>query len=238
MIKRAIISLCIAYLGCITFAQAQTNLRVEENETIALTLSRTDFNRLFVEGDKITKLRFPEGNLSVENDKDGSVYLDVKDDKPFTVFVTTQRGTHFSTTIKASDMTGQTIGLIAIHSNSAKLKGNAMPKAGKVTPENELVALVSSVEKEEQKAGFKSQKPGLQSVQIKPNLTSTLVYTLSNPKKMGQKFEIKNTGKKPISFEDKWFKDKDTKALLVKERVVYPNETITVVRIEEGVTHG
>lgn len=238
MIKRAIISLCIVYLGCVPFAEAQTRLNVEENETIELTLSRTDFNRLFVEGDKITTLRFPEGNLSVENDKDGSVYLDVKDDKPFTLFVTTQRGSHFSATIKADDMTGQTIGLIASNSNSAKLKRTVMPMATKTSPENELVALVSSVEKEEQKTGFKAQRPNLKSVQIKPNLTSKLIYTLSNAQKMGQKFEIKNTGRKPVSFEDKWFKDKDTKALLVKDRVVYPNETITVVRIEEGVQHG
>lgn len=238
MIKRVIISLCIVYLGCVPFAKAQTRLNVEENETIELTLSHTDFNRLFVEGDKITTLRFPDGDLRVENDKDGSVYLEVREEKPFTLFVTTERGTHFSATIKASEMTGQTIGLMAVNSNSAKLKGTVMPQAAKISPENELIALVSSVEKEEQKTGFKAQRPSLKSVQIKPNLTSTLVYTLSNAKKMGQKFEIKNTGRKPVPFDDKWFKDKDTKALLVKDKVIYPNETITVVRIEEGVTHG
>jgi len=238
MIKKAIISLCIACLGCVSHVQAQTRLSVEENETIELTLSRTDFNRMFVEGDKITTLRFPDGDLRVENDKDGSVYLEVREDKPFTLFVTTKRGTHFSALIKASEMTGQTIGLMAANPNSAKPKGTASSTATKANPENELVALVSSVEKEEQKTGFKAQRPNLKSVQIKPNLTSTLIYTLSNAQKMGQKFEIKNTGKKPVSFDDTWFKDKDTKALLVKDKVVYPNETITVVRIEEGVTHG
>ncbi|ERH42685.1 hypothetical protein N751_16510 [Legionella pneumophila str. Leg01/11] len=238
MIKRALISLCIAYLGCVTCAEAQTRLNVEENETIELTLSHSDFNRLFVEGDKITTLRYPEGTLRVENDKDGSVYLEVREEKPFTLFVTTERGTHFSALIKASEMTGQTIGLMAANPNNVKPKGTASSTATKANPENELVALVSSVEKEEQKAGFKAQRPNLKSVQIKPNLTSKLVYTLSNAQKMGQKFEIKNTGKKPVSFDDKWFKDKDTKALLVKDKVVYPNETITVVRIEEGVTHG
>jgi conjugal transfer pilus assembly protein TraK len=238
MIKRVLIISCIAWLSGVTLVQAQTGLRVKENETIELTLSRNDFNRFFVEDDKITTLRFPENYLGVENDKDGSVYVSVKYDKPFTLFVTTEKGTHFSAVIKLSDTLGQTIGFSAINPRVEKIKGELKPKALQKVPEEELVALVSSVEKEEKRAGFKAQRPSLKSVQIKPNLTSTLVYTLSNDKKMGQKFKIKNTGKKPISFEDHWFKDKDTQALLVKERVVYPNETITVVRIEEGVKHG
>lgn len=231
-------SLGVVFLGCATLSHAQTILNVEENETIELNLSRTDFNRLFVEGDKITKIRFPEGNLSVENDKDGSIYLDVKEEKPFTLFVTTQSGSHFSATIKTGEMTGQTIGLLAVNSQSSKSKVMLTSKIAQKNPENELIALVSSVEKEEQKSGFKSQRPSLKPVLLKSNLTSTLVYTLSDSKKMGQKFEIKNTGRKPVTFDDKWFKDNDTKALLVKQRVVYPNETITVVRIEEGVRHG
>lgn len=238
MIKKALIVSCIVWTSCVSIVEAQTKLRVEENETIELRLSRTDFNRLFVEGDKITTLRFPEGNLGVENDKDGSVYLNVKDDKPFTLFITTERGTHFSATINTGEMMGQTIGFLAANTNPVNDKEIRISKTQKVTHENELVALIASVEKEEQKTGFKAQRPDLKSVQIKPSLTSTLVYTLSNAQQMGQKFKIKNTGKKPVSFDDKWFKDKDTKALLVKERVVYPNETITVVRIEEGVTHG
>ncbi|MGL6029915.1 MAG: type-F conjugative transfer system secretin TraK [Legionella sp.] len=231
-------SLCIACLGCTPLVQAQTLLNVEENETIELNLSSTDFNRLFVTGDKITKLRFPEGNLTVENDKDGSIYLDVKENKPFTLFVTTQSGAHFSATIKTGEMTGQTIGLMAAHSKSSTPARVFSAKSHKNNSEQELVALVSSVEKEEQKAGFKSQRPSIKPVLIKSNVTSTLVYTLSDAKKMGQKFEIKNTGRRPVTFDDKWFKDSDTKALLVKERVIYPNETITVVRIEEGVRHG
>lgn len=225
-------------MTCLSLAQAQTKFNVGENETIELTLSRTDFNRLFVEGDKITALRFPEGYLSVENDKDGSVYLDVKDDRAFTLFVTTQSGTHFSALIKAADTAGQTIGFMPTTPKLATLKTTPKPSVLVKTPENELVALVHSVEKEESKPGFLAQKPNHKPIQIKPGLSSRLVYTLGNAQKMGQKFKITNTTKKPVLFEDKWFKDKDTKALLVKERVVYPNETITVVRIEEGVKHG
>lgn len=237
MIKRAIVISFIAYLGWAPFAQAQTRLNIKENETIELTLSRNDFNRLFVEDDKITILRFPDDYLGVENDKDGSVYVNVKYDKPFTLFVTTEKGIHFSAIITLNDELGKTIGF-ATNSPIAKIKEELKPKSTQKAVEKELVALVSSVEKEEPKTGFKAQRPSVNSIQLKPNLTSTLVYTLSNAQQMGQKFQVKNTGRRPVSFEDKWFKDKDTKALLVKERVVYPNETITVVRIEEGVTHG
>ncbi len=238
MIKKTIVITCALWLGCISLAEAQTKLSVTENDTIELTLSFTDFNRLYVEGDKITTVRFPDGDLKVENDKDGSVYLEVRESKPFTLFVTTECGTHFSAIIKTAEMTGQTIGLMAVNPDSSNHKETLMSKAPKIAPENELVALVSSVDKEEQRPGFKAQRPGLKPVQIKPGLTSKLVYTLSNAQKMGQKFQIKNTGKRPVSFDEKWFKDKDTKALLVKERVIYPNQTITVVRIEEGVRHG
>lgn len=71
---------------------AKDLIGVQENDHVALTLSHDNFNRLYVEGDKITRLRFPEGAMSVENDEDGSVYLDVKDEKPFTLFISTQKG--------------------------------------------------------------------------------------------------------------------------------------------------
>ena len=237
MLKKSMLILSAILLAGALPLQAQTKLAINENEMLDLVLSKNDFNRLFVEGDKVAALRFPEGYLSVENDADGSVYLDVKDDRVFTLFVTTQKGRHFSARIKTDDVAGQTIGFVQ---SQQALK--ASKTVGRDVARNkyqaEMKALVLSTEREEQKAGYHGQKLRQKPVNITTSLHAQLIYTLSNAQKMGQKFKLINQGKQPVIFKDRWFKDKDTKALLVKERTIYPGTSITVVRVEEGVQHG
>jgi type-F conjugative transfer system secretin TraK len=219
-------------------ANAQSIYKFKENENIELKVSRDNATRLFVENDKISKVRYPEGYLDVDNDEDGSIYLNVKDDRNFTLFITTAKNRHLSATIRINDSLGETIKLTPVIERK-RLANVIKHKQNKAQAyENQITSLVSAAESERSSAGYKAKKENMKSVRIKPYLTSKLVYTLSNPLQMAQKFTLTNFGNTPVLFDEKWFKDKDTKALLVKDKVIYPHASINVVRIEKGARHG
>src|SRR5262249_3755778 len=102
-------------------------MQFEEGEQFNLSLSHINFNRVFVEGEKITKLRYPMGTfvvdkseLNVSSGSDGSVYLKPVFDAPITVFFSTDKGHHFSITIKSDESSGKTLRLLV--KNQTQLK--------------------------------------------------------------------------------------------------------------------
>ena len=217
-----------------TPVQAEKVLTFKENDNVALSISRDNFNRLLVAGDKITNLRFPQNYLSIENDKDGSVYLDAKDDRPFTLFVTTQKGRHFSATITLSQSQGQTIKFVPFKPKPKRLVTKSKPK---LSHQTKLVRLIKAVEKEKNLAGYTPSAANGKPVSLVPNLKSHFNYALENNHEIAQKFTLENRGWKPIRFDEKWFKNKETLALLVKSNVIYPHQSLEVIRVQ-GASHG
>ena len=90
-----------------------TVVHFDNNQQITVTLSRTGINRLFVRGDKIVSIAAPDGYLSDRNDQQGSVYANVLVREPFSAFVITQGGRHFSVMVMPKTIPSQTIELIA-----------------------------------------------------------------------------------------------------------------------------
>src|SRR3990167_4719347 len=102
-------------------------IQFEEGEQFNISLSHINFNRVFVEGEKITKLRYPMGTFVVDKSEfnnpdgsDGSVYLKPVFDAPITVFFATDKGHHFSFTIKSNESAGKTLQLLV--KNQTQLK--------------------------------------------------------------------------------------------------------------------
>jgi len=88
----------------------------EDGEQFNLTLSGINFNRVFVEGEKITQLSYPAGAFAVDKSEmesavsqEGSVYLKPMSDTPLTVFFTTDKGHHFSLSVNVSETFGKTV---------------------------------------------------------------------------------------------------------------------------------
>ncbi len=213
---------------------AETVVPIKENENVTIQISKDNYNRLLFEKDKIIKLRFPQNHLSVERDDDGSVYLDALDDRPFTLFVTTKGGRHFSALVTVSESTGETIRFIEKTIPVSKVAQKTKPKD---TYAEKIKSLVAATEREEELAGFKANAIRVKPVYLKPSLKAELAWSLSDKNTVSQKFLLANRSSKPIRFDKNWFKDKKTKALLVKSEVIYPNQTVDVVRVLE-VSHG
>jgi len=88
----------------------QPNVIVIHNNVQAnIKLSLTDINRFFVRGQKITSIDAPSGLLSAHNDSSGSVYVNIYGHTPFTAFVSTNEGLHFSLLIMPAALPGKTI---------------------------------------------------------------------------------------------------------------------------------
>ena len=103
------IYIAIMGLSSIVGVHAETKLNFTENSNIKFSISRAQYNRLLVKNDAIKSLYYPEKNLTVKYLEDGSVYADALDDRPFTLFVETKAGRHFSAKISIENVDGQTI---------------------------------------------------------------------------------------------------------------------------------
>lgn len=235
MIKRI---LCMSAIGSLFFlsgmVHAESVVPFKENENVEITISKDNYNRIFVENDKILKLRFPEGYLQSQNDEDGSVYVDALDDRPFTLFITTKKGRHLSASVKLADTLGKTIKLkpkrrVAFNSvrHRANTKAQSLP----------ILKLIKAVSAEKQMKGYTALKEKQRDVNLGRHVKSHLIYSLSNKKEVAQKFAVTNTGWKPVRFDRKWFKNKETLGLMVNRDVIYPGKTLVVSRVQE-VQHG
>lgn len=106
--------------GMATAGSIPSVISFEEGEQFNLSLSSINFNRVFVEGERIIKLSYPERAFTVDksemddpNSIEGSIYLKPAFDVPITLFLTTDKGHHFSLTITPNEAVGKTLKLMA-----------------------------------------------------------------------------------------------------------------------------
>jgi len=115
---------CFVLLLCAMHAHATTTQVFRENADVAVNLSHANYNRLVVRDDKITKAHFPEGSMVVKSENDGSLYVMAALQEPFTLFLTTEKGHHFSATVSSEKTLGKTVEFIPqlIHAQPNKTK--------------------------------------------------------------------------------------------------------------------
>ena len=93
---------------------------LNDNDQTALTLSTSDINRLYVVGDKITGVNGPQDLYMAKNDPSGSVYLNVFGRVPFSLFVSTASGKHFSLFVLPKAVVGKTVSFTISGGRGAK----------------------------------------------------------------------------------------------------------------------
>src|SRR3990167_2295355 len=102
-----------------------TVIDINNNAQINIALSSEDINRIFVKNQKITSINAPSGLLTGHNDSSGSIYANINGDTPFTAFISTNLGMHFSLLIMPKSEPGQTI---EFKSNQIQPKSNVIIK--------------------------------------------------------------------------------------------------------------
>lgn len=116
--KTLSLSILTVLISSISYASsdnltAPTVISIDPNSQASVNLSETDINRLYVQGEKITSINFPGSMLSAHNDTSGGIYVNTTSNAPFTAFVSTNVGLHFSLLIIPKSIPGQTIKFIA-----------------------------------------------------------------------------------------------------------------------------
>jgi conjugal transfer pilus assembly protein TraK len=119
-VQRILFMASLLCSGMATAGSIPSVISFEEGEQFNLSLSSINFNRVFVEGEKIIKLSYPERAFTVDksemddpNSIEGSIYLKPAFDVPITLFLTTDKGHHFSLTITPNEAVGKTLKLMA-----------------------------------------------------------------------------------------------------------------------------
>ena len=214
-------------LSSTTFAS--TSVAIKDNSDKQITLSRNNINRLFIENDKVADFKFPKGRMQIIGGKgaiedDGSVYITDVSEKPFTLFVTSQKGHHFSLTVQGEEGLGKTLSLIP--------ETPAIPAAKKWehkdTYEKTLSNLMASVIHGDVPDGYGVQKKTFskriqwsKSVQLKP------VKVVKGDKLMAEVFHVENRTKQIIYLKERYF-TKGTLAVSLSSRELKPLSKVSL----------
>lgn len=106
------------YLLFLLFSQntvALQSVPIGDNQTKGITISSNELSRIFVKDDRIQNVRGLEGAYLLTKDTiQGQVYVKPTtpyQNKPFNLFVTTEKGRNFNLMVKATSSIGQDIEL-------------------------------------------------------------------------------------------------------------------------------
>ena len=228
---------------CAGNAASQTLLAVKDNSDVALQLSQSNYNRLVVQGDKIVEAVFPETAMGIKRDEqDGSVYVMLTAQaSPFTLFLTTELGHHFSVTVTGEQGLGKTVELVApklaIASNPAKVAPNLSPKITEDAHQAAMLEVIKHMERGEKMPGMAIKHPFGQVERMGAGLSLIPKEIWTGEGVEASRLEVYNGGAKPLNLLPEWFESKNVTAMKLSAPTLKPHETAILYRVRE-VAHG
>ena len=230
-----ILSLCVSVSSF-----SLTSAHFKENADLAVTLSDSNYNRLVVKGDKITDVHFPEGMMAVSNEADGGIYVMVAQNAPFTMFVTTELGRHFSLTVNAEQGLGKTVEFVA-DGNLVPQITNATKVLAKIAdpsflPSN-VTELMTSMLKNKVSTDYQSKNYFNRAIRLGQGMTLFPKKSYQGSVLTGEVTEIYNGSKSPIDLNESLFNGAGVKAISLSKNTLAPYERALVYRVLEK-AHG
>jgi conjugal transfer pilus assembly protein TraK len=215
----------LAVSACHT-AWAMESVPVKNNADFELLLSQSNYNRLLVKDDKILDVAFPQQAMGIKRDEqDGSLYIALADTKPFTLFLSTAAGRHFSVTVRGETSLGKTIELIPTTAVPAQSNHN-------ISEEKMLRTLISHMETHQALPGF-SITNQQQVEHWKKGLTLTHQQLWQGKQWMGEVIELLNRGKVALNLQEAWFNQDTTRALKLSQKQLAPQEKAFLYRVAD-----
>lgn len=214
------------------------SITVQDNHNIALTLSQANYNRLVVKNDKIMEAVFPPNAMAIKRDDlDGSVYVMLSSTTPFTLFLTTEAGRHFSVTLSGEEALGKTIELvpekpvIATHTpNPTKtITTKAVPEA--------ILAMLTHMEQRKPFADVSVKRQFGKAERWPKGLTLLPREYWDGKLMQGEIIELYNGGKTALDLSQDWFAKQGTLAVKLAKASLGPGERTMLYRVQE-VSHG
>jgi conjugal transfer pilus assembly protein TraK len=225
-----------------THTLAGSAVSVKDNANIALMLAKNNYNRIVVKEDKIVEAVFPEQAMAIKRDEhDGSVYVWLTSPNPFTLFLTTEKGAHFSATLSGEESLGKTIELVALKSAAAKKTipnppGNSQTITPAAVPEA-ILAMLSHMEHQKPFADVKVIRQFGKAERWARGLTLLPKATWDGNLLKGEVIELYNGGKEPLELTQSWFAKEGTLAIKFAKTSLKPGEHTLLYRVQD-VNHG
>lgn len=226
--KKLSLLLVISLISSALFAGIKPlEIRYEEGESFPLTLSKFNFSRIFVEGEKILRVRVPQGTFVIENEESspeeegissGSVYLKPKFDAELTAYFTTDKGHHFSLRVTPDEGAGKTVRMRSKHQYSVHSK-----KQNKHV--QQLEQLMSAMIQGSTPFGFDGMKVADKPFFVKKYLKLRLEKLYRGKGFTGYVYRIENTGKRAIDVNSSLFAAKGVKAMVLSKTHLNPHQS-------------
>ncbi|HHS8465260.1 TPA: type-F conjugative transfer system secretin TraK [Legionella pneumophila] len=233
------LSIALALLS--TGAIGANSIPVKDNSDIALTLSQGNYNRLVVKNDKIMEAVFPPNAMAIQRDEqDGSVYVMLEATQPFTLFLTTENGRHFSVTLNGEESLGKTIELVPasvvtanktnpIKTNTKTIEQVAVPEA--------ILAMLNHMEQQKPFADVRVKRHWGGVERWSKGLTLKPRESWDGKLLKGETIELYNGGKESLDLAQEWFAKEGTLAIKFSQPSIKPGEKAMLYRVEAS-RHG
>ena len=203
-------------------AHALTTETFQENGEVSIHLSDSNANRLTVRDDKITRVHFPEGALSIQNEVDGSLYATLMMEEPFTLFLSTDAGRHFSATVHPKAALGQTIEFVP--------KQVARPQKKQVIS-YAVEDLLHEMVLDHKPEGYLKQKRSGKVTRYQSGLQVSPKFNYIGAHLNGEVLTLYHAGRTPITLREAWFSSSETAAVRLSSKTLMPGEYATIYQV-------
>lgn len=186
----------VLFIGLPMFAIAgikPDKVTFENGEIFKVKLSKYDFNRLYVMGEKVTKARYSQGAFHVDTsglddeEDDGAVYIKPALHRISTMYINTDKGHNFAIEAIQDDLPGKSINFV-FNAKHAPIKSFVEGK------QNHDV--LHEVRFDKTPAGYKRVYGHTSSTYLNRSLRANLISHYQNKNSDVYKYQIENIGSK------------------------------------------
>ncbi len=220
-------------------SMSQTPLTFRDNSDMTLNLSQSNYNRLVVKNDKIIEAIFPETAMGIKRDEqDGSVYVMLtSQSSPFTLFLTTESGHHFSVTVTGEEGLGKTVELVAskmaVASNTKKVSAAANPKITQDSHQDAMLQIINHMERHEPMPGMTISHPFGRVERMGAGLTLIPKEIWAGVGVKAERLEVYNNSTKALNLLPEWFEGDNVTAMKLSQPILKPHQTAILYRVRE-----
>ncbi|WP_347251577.1 type-F conjugative transfer system secretin TraK [Legionella sp.] len=232
--RNLLITVLSLLISSASFAFAR--VPISNNGEIALALSQNNYNRLLIANDKIIEAAFPPNLMRIQRDvQDGSIYLMLAQSNPFTLFLTTESGRHFTVVIRGEEGLGKTVELAVPEVTpvkSAQVKKDALNTVSNA-PSQATTVLMSHLVRHDRPRGAILKRSFGRAERLGNTLTLIPKETWVLSGLRGEILEIYNNSKHPITLSSAWFNKSDTQEIVLSQTTVAPHSRVLLYRVGE-----
>jgi len=238
-------TILMSVLFSAAFAQMPDSIVFREGEIFDMTFSKINSNRLYVQGEKITKILYPEGTFVVDTSDDlteqgsDSVYLKPAFDDVITLYVTTNKNHHFSIHAKGDDSLGKTVKMVPFVAKKVVPKRKISHQAKK-KPEirkranSSVNAIIEAMIAKNTPENMGVVKPSPRTFQLEKSIRMKAIKAYKGRDFSAYTYEIKNTANTPVQLKNDYFvKNKQVKAIHLSKKTLQPNESANLYVVSQ-----